>query len=53
MIPPERAICASDSRVSTSVAEALARELGWDSRRVSAELERFARNAAAEGICAE
>ena len=53
MIHRERAICAPDSRVPTYVAEAVARELGSDTRRVSAELERFARDAAAEGICAE
>lgn len=46
-------ICAQDSRIPPYVAEALARELGWDSGRVSAELERFAQDAAAEGICAE
>jgi len=34
----------------TYVAEALARELGWDSRRVQRELERFRAEAAAEGI---
>jgi glycerol-3-phosphate dehydrogenase len=45
-------LCAPDSRVPAYVAEALARELGWDSRRVNTELERFAEEAAAEGICA-
>jgi glycerol-3-phosphate dehydrogenase len=48
-----REICVPDSRVPAYVAEVLARELGWDSQRVSAELERFAREAAAEGICTE
>jgi glycerol-3-phosphate dehydrogenase len=52
-LPAAREICVPDSRVPAYVAEALARELGWDSRRVRAELERFAQEAAAEGICAE
>jgi glycerol-3-phosphate dehydrogenase len=42
-------VCGPGSRVPVAVAEALARELRWDQRRVAAELERFAEEAA-EGI---
>jgi glycerol-3-phosphate dehydrogenase len=43
-------LCAPGSRVPAYVAEAIAQELGWDQRRVAVELERFAEEAAAEGI---
>ena len=43
-------VCAEDKRVPRRVAEALGRELGWDSRRVALELDRFAEEAVAEGI---
>jgi glycerol-3-phosphate dehydrogenase len=43
-------ICSAGSHVPRSIAEALGRELGWDERRVRAELERFSDEAAAEGI---
>jgi glycerol-3-phosphate dehydrogenase len=43
-------LCAPGSPVPAYVAEALAQELGWDKRRVAVELERFAEEAAAEGI---
>jgi glycerol-3-phosphate dehydrogenase len=43
-------LCAPRSRVPAYVAEAIAQELGWDQRRVAVELERFAEEAAAEGI---
>jgi hypothetical protein len=43
-------VCSPGSRVPARVAQALAPELGWDERRVESELERFAAEAAAEGI---
>ncbi len=43
-------VCSPSSRIPLRVAEALAPELGWDDRRVELELERFAAEAAAEGI---
>jgi glycerol-3-phosphate dehydrogenase len=45
-----RDICADGSRVPVQVATALGPELGWDARRVEAEVERFAGEAAGEGI---
>ncbi len=45
-----REVTRPESRAPLYVAEALARELGWDTRRVAVELERFAAEAAAEGI---
>jgi len=45
-----REVCAAGSRVPAAVATALGRELGWDARRVELEVERFAEEAAAEGI---
>jgi glycerol-3-phosphate dehydrogenase len=43
-------VCAGDRQVPRRVAEALGRELGWDSRRIELELDGFAEEAAAEGI---
>jgi glycerol-3-phosphate dehydrogenase len=43
-------VCAPGSPGPVYVAEALARELDWDQARVALELERFAEEAAAEGI---
>jgi glycerol-3-phosphate dehydrogenase len=43
-------VCAPGSAATAYVAEALARELGWDRARVATELELFAAEAAAEGI---
>jgi glycerol-3-phosphate dehydrogenase len=43
-------VCGPGSRVPAWIAEALARELGWDGGRVAVELERFAEEAEAEGI---
>jgi glycerol-3-phosphate dehydrogenase len=44
---------AADPRPVRRVAEALARELGWDERQQELELARFAEEAAAEGIAAQ
>jgi glycerol-3-phosphate dehydrogenase len=43
-------VCAEDRRVPHRVAEALGRELEWDTRRVEIELDRFAEEAVSEGI---
>ncbi len=43
-------LCVADSRAPRRVATALAPELGWDERRVAAEVERFREEARAEGI---
>ncbi len=45
-----RELCAPGSQAPRRVAEALARELGWDASRTAAEVERFAEEAMAEGI---
>jgi glycerol-3-phosphate dehydrogenase len=47
-----REVCAADSSVPGRVARALAEELGWDERRIAAELARFGDEAEAEGIAA-
>jgi shikimate dehydrogenase len=41
---------ADDPQRVRRVAEAAGRELGWDERRIDAEVDAFAREAAAEGI---
>jgi glycerol-3-phosphate dehydrogenase len=46
-----RMVTAPDSEVPRRVAHALAGELGWDERRIVEELERFQREAEAEGVC--
>ncbi len=45
-----RDLCAPDSAAPRRVAEAMAGVLGWDSLRVQAEVDGFAREAEAEGI---
>ena len=45
-----RELLADDAAAARRVAQALGTELGWDADRVSAEVERFEREAAAEGI---
>jgi glycerol-3-phosphate dehydrogenase len=45
-----RELCAPDSEAPRRVAEAMARELGWGTERVDAEVERFRSEADAEGI---
>jgi glycerol-3-phosphate dehydrogenase len=45
-----RELLADDAAAVRRVAEALGREHGWDEARTSAEVDRFAREAAAEGI---
>jgi len=45
-----RELCEERSEVPSRVARALAGELGWDEARVEREAERFAAEAAAEGI---
>jgi glycerol-3-phosphate dehydrogenase len=48
-----RQLCESDDDVPQRVAQALGSELGWDQRRVAAELERFQAEARAEGIAVQ
>jgi glycerol-3-phosphate dehydrogenase len=43
-------LCAPGSEVSLRVARAIGQELGWDQRRVQAEVEAFTDEARAEGI---
>ena len=45
-----RELLADDAAAARRVAQALGGELGWDADRVSVEVERFEREAAAEGI---
>ncbi len=45
-----REVCAAGGEHPRRVAQALAGELGWDARRVQDEVERFRREATAEGI---
>ncbi len=45
-----RELCAGDSEAAARVARAIGAELGWDEARVAGELERFHREAEAEGI---
>jgi glycerol-3-phosphate dehydrogenase len=46
-----RELCAPGSEAPLRVARAMGQELGWDERRVDAEVERFRQEARAEGIC--
>jgi glycerol-3-phosphate dehydrogenase len=48
-----REVCAEGHELPRRVARALAPELGWEPRRVEQEVERFAEEAAAEGIAVE
>jgi glycerol-3-phosphate dehydrogenase len=43
-------LCEDSSEVPRRVAQAMAVELGWDDQRTDQEVERFAEEAAAEGI---
>jgi glycerol-3-phosphate dehydrogenase len=45
-----RELCDESSEIPRRVAQAMAPELGWDQRRAEQEIERFAGEAAAEGI---
>jgi glycerol-3-phosphate dehydrogenase len=45
-----RQLCASDSGAPHRVAVAMAHELGWDERRIRAEVEGFREEATAEGV---
>jgi glycerol-3-phosphate dehydrogenase len=45
-----RELCAADSPAPLRVARAMGAELGWDERRIAAEVERFREEADAEGI---
>jgi glycerol-3-phosphate dehydrogenase len=45
-----RELCAPGSQAPVRVAQAMGAELGWDQARVSAEVERFGEEAAAEGL---
>ncbi len=46
-----RELCTPGSEAPLRVARAMGQELGWDERRVDAEVERFRQEARAEGIC--
>ncbi len=48
-----RVLCAPRSGVPLRVARAMAPELGWDDQRVAQEVERFAVEAASEGLVVE
>jgi glycerol-3-phosphate dehydrogenase len=48
-----RELCDPDSEAPERVARAMATQLGWDERRIAAEVEGFRREAHAEGIAVE